>query len=171
MLFRSDLAYRDDAGFFYFAGRTADWIRVDGENFAGAPVERILMRHPDVILAAVYGVPDVEIGDRVMAAVQLLPGSTFDPDAFARFLAEQSDLGPKWVPTYVQIVDEFPMTQTNKVVKRELVKRRWHDSETDPRAELWYRPSKELRFERLDSAAAADVRARFAARGRESLLD
>ena len=166
-----DLAYRDDAGFFYFAGRTADWIRVDGENFAGAPVERILMRHPDVILAAVYGVPDVEIGDRVMAAVQLLPGSTFDPDGFASFLAEQSDLGPKWVPTYVQIVDEFPMTQTNKVVKRELVKRRWHDAETDPRALLWYRPSKELRFERLDSAAAADIRARFAARGRESLLD
>jgi len=166
-----DLAYRDEAGFFYFAGRTADWIRVDGENFAGAPVERILMRHPDVILAAVYGVPDAEIGDRVMAAVQLQPGTSFDPDAFARFLGEQADLGPKWIPTYVQIVGEFPMTQTNKVVKRELVKRRWHDAETDSLAELWYRPGKELSFERFDSAAAADVRARFAARGRESLLD
>ena len=41
-----DLGYRDDDGWFYFAGRTADWIRVDGENFAGAPVERILMRYP-----------------------------------------------------------------------------------------------------------------------------
>ena len=39
-----DLAYRDENGFFYFAGRSADWIRVDGENFAAAPVERILLR-------------------------------------------------------------------------------------------------------------------------------
>ena len=43
-----DLGYRDDEGIFYFAGRTADWIRVDGENFAAAPIERILGRLPDV---------------------------------------------------------------------------------------------------------------------------
>ena len=36
-----DLAYRDEAGFVYYAGRTADWLRVDGENVAAAPVERI----------------------------------------------------------------------------------------------------------------------------------
>jgi fatty-acyl-CoA synthase len=53
-----DLAYRDEAGFFYFAGRDHDWLRVDGENFASAPIERILQRHPDVALAAVYAVPD-----------------------------------------------------------------------------------------------------------------
>ena len=52
-----DLAYRDEAGFFYFAGRDHDWLRVDGENFASAPIERILQRHPDVILAAVFAVP------------------------------------------------------------------------------------------------------------------
>ncbi len=166
-----DLAYRDADGFFYFAGRTAEWIRVDGENFAGAPVERILMRHPDVILAAVYGVPDAEIGDRVMAAIQLVPGRRFDPTEFAEFLAGQSDLGPKWVPTYVQIVEEFPMTQTNKVVKRELVKRRWHDAETDSTSELWYRPGKAIEFSRFDLAAATELRQRFADRGRAALLD
>ena len=53
-----DLAYRDEAGFFYFAGRDHDWLRVDGENFASAPIERILQRHPDVVLAVVYAVPD-----------------------------------------------------------------------------------------------------------------
>ena len=37
-----DLAYRDEEGIFYFAGRTGDWLRVDSENFAAAPVERIL---------------------------------------------------------------------------------------------------------------------------------
>ena len=76
-----DLGYRDANGFFFFAGRSADWMRVDGENFAGAPIERIVMRHPDVILAAVYGVPDPEIGDRVMVALQLVPGSQWDAAA------------------------------------------------------------------------------------------
>ena len=69
-----DLAYRDDAGFFYFAGRDHDWLRVDGENFASAPIERILQRHPDIVLASVYAVPDPVVGDQVMAAVQLRPG-------------------------------------------------------------------------------------------------
>ena len=161
-----DLAYRDENGFFYFAGRSADWMRVDGENFAGAPIERIVMRHPSVILAAVYGVPDAEIGDRVMVAMQIEPGARFDIDEFARFLSAQSDLSPKWVPTYVQVVDEFPMTPTNKVVKRDLVKRRWHDAENVPGARLWWRRGKDIAFESLDAAAAASIRARFEANGR-----
>ena len=56
-------------GFFYFAGRSGDWLRVDGENFAATPVELVLARHPDVVLAAVYAVPSVEVGDEVMAAL------------------------------------------------------------------------------------------------------
>ena len=50
-----DLAYRDEAGFVYFAGRKDDWLRVDSENFAAAPIERIIERHPDVV--DVRGVP------------------------------------------------------------------------------------------------------------------
>ena len=61
-------------GFFYFAGRDHDWLRVDGENFASAPIERILQRHADIVLASVYAVPDPVVGDQVMAAVQLRPG-------------------------------------------------------------------------------------------------
>ena len=53
-----DLAYADDLGFVYFAGRGHDWIRVDGENFAAAPIEEIIGRHPDVTLVAAYAVPD-----------------------------------------------------------------------------------------------------------------
>ncbi len=70
-----DLAYRDEAGFFYFAGRGDDWLRVDSENFAAAPVERIVERHPDVAAVAVYAVPDPRSGDAVMAAVELRPGA------------------------------------------------------------------------------------------------
>ena len=43
-----DLAYRDAEGYFFFAGRRGDWLRVDSENFAAGPVETVLSRHPDV---------------------------------------------------------------------------------------------------------------------------
>ena len=63
-----DLGYVDEDGWVYFAGRTSDWLRVDGENFPAAPIEAIIGRHPDVTLASVYGVPDPDSGDQVMAA-------------------------------------------------------------------------------------------------------
>jgi len=166
-----DLAYRDADGFFYFAGRSADWMRVDGENFAGAPIEGILMRHPNVILAAVYGIPDFDMGDRVMAALQIQPGTTIDPAEFAEFLRAQSDLGPKWVPSFVQIVVDFPMTPSNKVIKRELVLRRWHDVERHDDVQLWWRPTKEIAFSQFTRVEATELRAKFAANNRGALLD
>lgn len=160
-----DLGYRDEHGYFYFAGRSTDWLRVDGENFAAAPVERVLMRHPDITLAAVYGVPDAEAGDRPMAAVLLAPEATFNPTAFAAFLAEQPDLGSKAAPTFVRIVDDFPMTQTNKVLKRVLVAERWRTTD-----QLWWRPARTLDYVPCDDVARAGWEARIVASGRRALL-
>ncbi len=148
-----DLAYRDDAGFFYFAGRDHDWIRVDGENFASAPVERIMQRHPDVVLAAVYAVPDPVVGDQVMAAVQLRPGvASLHPQGLAEFLAAQQDLGTKWAPRFVRMMVELPVTATNKVLKRALRAERWTCD--DP--VLW-RPEKSGPYRWLDDAQAAEL--------------
>ncbi len=113
-----DLAYRDEAGYAYFAGRLGDWMRVDGENLGTAPIERILLRHNGVIEVAVYAIPDPDVGDRVMAALVLLPDTTFDAEAFAAFLADQPDLGPKQWPTFVRIGTALPRTETFKVIKR-----------------------------------------------------
>jgi fatty-acyl-CoA synthase len=122
-----DLAYRDEAGFFYFAGRDHDWLRVDGENFASAPIERILQRHPDIVLASVYAVPDPVVGDQVMAAVQLRPGvDALDAAALQAFLAAQGDLGTKWAPRFVRMSAQLPATATNKVIKRSLRAERWN---------------------------------------------
>ena len=160
-----DLAYRDEAGYFYFAGRSAEWIRVDGENFSGAPIERILGRFPGVVLAAAYGVPDAEIGDRVMAALQLGEGVCFDPVGFATFLSAQSDLGSKWSPTYVRIVTNLPMTQTNKILKRDLVKQQWRTSEP-----VWWRSGKDVAYQLFTAADLDALTARFAAAGRAQLV-
>ncbi len=115
-----DLAYRDDAGYAYFAGRLGDWMRVDGENLGSAPIERVLLRYPDVTEVAVYAVPDPVVGDQVMAALVTAPGTEFDAEKFRAFLAEQPDLGPKQWPSYVRISAELPRTVTFKVLKRQL---------------------------------------------------
>ena len=116
-----DLAYRDADGWVHFAGRLGDWMRVDGENLGTAPIERILLRHRDIQQAVVYGVPAPDIGDEVMAAVVLAPGSDLDAAGLRRFLHEQQDLGPKQLPAYVRVAATLPQTETFKVLKRSLI--------------------------------------------------
>jgi fatty-acyl-CoA synthase len=120
-----DLAYRDAEGWLYFAGRSNEWLRVDGENFAAGPVESIIGRHPDVRSVAVYAVPDDPVGDRVMVALELHRGASFDAASFDAFLAEQSDLGPKWVPAFIRVDDELPKLSSMKINKKVLRRDAW----------------------------------------------
>jgi fatty-acyl-CoA synthase len=115
-----DLGYKDEQGFVYFAGRNADWIRVDGENFPAGPIEEALRRAPGVVVAAVYGVPDDQAGDQVMAGLVLTGDERFDPAGFAQWLDAQDAIGPKWRPRYVRLLHDPPTTGTNKIVKRTL---------------------------------------------------
>ncbi|OBA86427.1 acyl-CoA synthetase [Mycobacteriaceae bacterium 1482268.1] len=121
MYWSGDLAYRDADGWIYLAGRTADWMRVDGENLAAGPIERILQRLPEINHVAVYAVPDERVGDQVMAAVVLNDGTALTPKQFGEFLAAQPDLSPKAWPRYVRVNDALPQTATNKVLKRTLI--------------------------------------------------
>ena len=121
MYWSGDLAYKDADGWIYLAGRTADWMRVDGENLAAAPIERILLRHSAINRVAVYAVPDERVGDQVMAAIVLNDGRTLDPVSFEAFLGAQPDLSPKARPRYVRIAADLPSTATHKVLKRQLI--------------------------------------------------
>ncbi|BBY86539.1 AMP-binding protein [Mycolicibacterium tokaiense] len=122
-----DLGYVDGDGFLYFAGRRGDWIRVDGENTSALTIERVLRRHPEVIAAAVYAVPDPRSGDQVMAAVEVGDPAAFDMAAFAGFLASAADLGRKGVPQMVRLSTGLPVTGSGKILKRELQEQRWDD--------------------------------------------
>jgi fatty-acyl-CoA synthase len=115
-----DLAYRDENGFAYFAGRLGDWMRVDGENLGTAPIERVLLRHPGITEVAVYPVPDPAVGDQVMAAVVLGEDNEFDASEFTEFLCSQTDLGPKQWPAFVRVATTLPRTETFKILKRRL---------------------------------------------------
>jgi fatty-acyl-CoA synthase len=120
-----DLAYRDADGWLYFAGRSNEWLRVDGENFAAAPVEAIIARHPGIRSVAVYAVPDDPVGDRVMAAIELEADATFEPTAFDAFLNAQPDLGTKWRPAFVRVTDELPKLASMKIDKQRLRREAW----------------------------------------------
>ena len=120
MYWSGDLGYRDADGWIYLAGRTGDWLRVDGENLACAPIERILHRLEPVSRVAVYAVPDEQVGDAVMAALVLRDGADLTPEDFAEFLGAQSDLSPKAWPRYVWLAGDLPSTATNKIIKRQL---------------------------------------------------
>ena len=123
MFWSGDLAYRDADGWIYFAGRSGDWLRVDGENMTTAPIERILQRLTPISQVAVYAVPDEHVGDQVMAAIVLADNTELTPEEFGRFLAGQPDLSPKAWPRHVWLTDRLPTTATNKILKRELTAR------------------------------------------------
>jgi fatty-acyl-CoA synthase len=121
-----DLAYRDTDGNFFFAGRSGDWIRVGGENFASGPIARAVEEWEPAVAAAAYGVPDAASGDQVMVAVELKGGiAGFDPVAFEAYLGSRSELAKLWWPRYVRLVGSMPRTATNKVVVRALVEEAW----------------------------------------------
>ncbi|MGW8591807.1 AMP-binding protein [Dietzia sp. NPDC055877] len=126
-----DLAYVDDDGYVYFAGRSGGWMRVDGENLAAAPIERVLRRHPDVAEVGVYAVPAAEvrgpgaIGDAVAAAVVLRGDADatvacWFAEGLGEFLSGQPDLGPKQWPTLLRITSALPRTASFKFRARDL---------------------------------------------------
>ena len=118
-----DLGWVDEAGYVHFAGRVGDWMRVDGENLGAQPIERILLRHPRIRHAAVFGIP-VGIGDEIVAA---LVSDGLTADGLTDFLSTQTDLGPKQWPHRILILETLPRTATFKTVKRRL-----RDQAADP---------------------------------------
>lgn len=114
-----DLGHLDANGNLVFEGRAKDIIRVGGENVAPAEIEAVLLRHPDVVLAAVIGVPDDRLGQVPAAFVVPGPGSQVDADEVSRY-ASRALAGFK-VPRQIFVVSELPMTGSEKVQRRLLV--------------------------------------------------
>jgi fatty-acyl-CoA synthase len=116
-----DLAIRDAAGYYTLVGRTRELIVSGGVNVYPAEVERVLLAHPGVADAAVFGMPDAEWGEAVAAAV--IPR---DRTGGARLTAEALDAHCRAVlagfkcPRRYHLVQDFPRTASGKVQKRVL---------------------------------------------------
>jgi fatty-acyl-CoA synthase len=158
--------------FLYFDGRTDDWIRKDGENFSAAQVGRLIQEHPDVALAAAYGVPCSVSDELVMIALKLRPGASFDPAGFFAFCEDQVQQGGmdrKWFPDFVRIVDDFEFTQTQKILVRNLKRDHFHRGRL-PDAPLYFRRRGESSFRPFGKDDFEALRAAFAAAERDRLL-
>jgi acyl-CoA synthetase (AMP-forming)/AMP-acid ligase II len=118
-----DVAYVDDEGFVYICDRKRDMIISGGVNIYPAEIEDALHRHPKVQDAAVFGVPDDEWGERVHAAVELLPGETSTADELRAFCRQH--LAGYKVPREVSFHDRLPRDSAGKLVKRLLREPHW----------------------------------------------
>jgi long-chain acyl-CoA synthetase len=115
--FRSgDIGRLDDDGFLYLMDRAKDMIIRAGENVYCVEIEQVLFEHPDVIDAAVVGVPHRELGEEVKAIVQLRAGSVAgEGDIRAHCATKLADFK---VPAYVEMRDEpLPRNPAGKVLK------------------------------------------------------
>ena len=109
----------DDGDGLRLVGRIKDMVRRGGENIAAAEVEAALLTHPAVTAAAVVAVADDVRGEEVKAFV--VPARALDPADVVAHVREL--LAPFKVPRYVELVDELPMTPSERVAKHALVHR------------------------------------------------
>jgi acyl-CoA synthetase (AMP-forming)/AMP-acid ligase II len=116
-----DIGRLDAAGNLYFVDRMKDMIKPGGENVSAAEVERVIQTFPGVAEVAVVGKPDERLGQVPAAFVQLNAGVVFDPEAIIEHCA--SLMASFKVPREVIEIDAWPMTESGKILKRELVAR------------------------------------------------
>jgi long-chain acyl-CoA synthetase len=108
-----DLGHLDADGRLFLDGRPGDLVITGGVNVYPAEVERALLEQPGVAEAVVFGVPDEDWGERLVAAVVAWPGATLDGDGLRQDLATRVSRAK--VPKVVRVVDELPRTATGKV--------------------------------------------------------
>jgi acyl-CoA synthetase (AMP-forming)/AMP-acid ligase II len=113
-----DLGCIADDGNLYIRGRRNELILRGGANVYPAEVERVLQAHPAVQAAAVFGIPDERLGERVVAAVQLAQGASASEESLRAHAREQ--LARYKVPDAIRFVEAMPRNAMNKIVKAKL---------------------------------------------------
>jgi acyl-CoA synthetase (AMP-forming)/AMP-acid ligase II len=164
---------RDGSRFLFFDGRTDDWIRKDGENFSALQVARLIQEHPDVVLAAAYGVPCAVSDELVMVALKLRAGATFDRRGFFDFceqLVADGGMDRKWFPDFVRVVEEFEYTKTEKILVRNL-KHVHFDRRRLPDGDIFWRRRSDSSFLPFTAADYEKLRTEFAEAEKLDLLD
>jgi long-chain acyl-CoA synthetase len=128
-LFRTgDVGYQDRDGYFYILDRLKDMILTGGENVYSGEVEAVIYQHPAVREAAVFGIPDLQWGELVMACVVLKPESAL---SVADLIAHcRQTLANYKIPRRVEFSEtELPKSGSGKILKKILRERFWAHQE------------------------------------------
>ncbi len=112
----NDAGWMDQDGFLYVQGRLDDVIVRGGENIAPGEIEDVLRAHPAVTDAAVFGAPDEEWGEKIVAV--LVPRGTPDVAGLQGWVRER--LRSTKVPQEIRFADQLPYNETGKLLRRQL---------------------------------------------------
>ena len=108
-----DLGQIDPDGYLLITGRAKEMFIVGGSNAYPAEIERFLETNPDIYQAVVCGVPDARMGEVGFTFVMPAPGATLSADDVINHC--RGAIADYKVPRYVEVVDDFPRTSTNKI--------------------------------------------------------
>jgi long-chain acyl-CoA synthetase len=126
-----DVGYVDEDGFLYLTDRKTYMIISGGVNIYPQETENLLITHPKVMDAAVFGIPNDDLGEEVKAAVQLVEGVEPGPEVERELITFCKDnLAHFKAPRTVDFEEELPRLPTGKLYKRVLRDRYWQDRET-----------------------------------------
>jgi acyl-CoA synthetase (AMP-forming)/AMP-acid ligase II len=114
-----DLGHRDADGFYFVTGRLKELIIKGGENIAPREIDEALLRHPAVLEAAAFGIPDANYGQEIAAAIIAREDAAPTEDDLAAWCRQE--LGPYKTPRRWFIVDELPKGPSGKVQRLKLV--------------------------------------------------
>lgn len=120
-----DAGYLDEDGYVYVCDRLKDMIIVAGENVYPAEVENTLCKLPQVLEAAVIGMPDKRWGEVVVGFVVFRPGHTLSPREIR--MAMKGMIADYKVPTHYEFLDQVPRNPSGKILRRVLRDRFWQD--------------------------------------------
>jgi len=124
-----DIGYVDDDGFVFLSDRKIDMIISGGVNIYPAEIEGVLVTHPAVADAAVFGVPDDEFGEQVKAVVELVDGAEAGDDLGRELIDHvRQHLAGYKAPRSVEFSAQLPRTPTGKLLKRTLRDPYWKGS-------------------------------------------
>jgi acetyl-CoA synthetase len=115
-----DLGTCDAEGYFTYASRDDDVITSAGYRIGPSEIENCLTAHPDVVMAAVVGVPDPVRTEVVKAFVVLREGAAWEGLEAALIARVRARISPHVAPRMIERVDALPMTATGKIMRREL---------------------------------------------------
>jgi len=119
-----DIGYQDSEGYFYIVDRMKDMIVTGGENVYSGEVEGVIYAHPEILEAAVFGIPDIKWGEVVMACVVLRTGSCLTVDELIAHCRQS--LASYKIPRRVEFLEsELPKSGSGKILKRVLRERFW----------------------------------------------
>ena len=127
LLTMGDVGYLDDDGFLFIVDRAADLVISGGVNIYPAEIEAVMQLMPGIVDCAVFGVPDPEFGEALLAVVQPAAGASIDADAVRSFVGAR--LAGYKVPRSVVFRDDMPREDTGKIFKRKLREPYWRGTD------------------------------------------